>query len=132
PIAVTTYVMTMTAVVLVLLATMVGRFGPGWTFLYPLPSTPGGPPDATWDPVWAYPYYIAIALVALAFALWGFDIIRAGIRAFGNPGRLYGVDIVAGRTEPTNPRATNPSIVAAGIMAIEAILTAIPGAVIIV
>ncbi len=131
-IAVTTYVMTMTAIVLVLLSTLVGKFGPGWTFLYPLPSHPGVPAADSWNPNWAYPYYIAIALVAVAFALWGFDVIRSGIKTFGNPGRMYGVDIVAGRTEPTDPRATNPSIVAAGIMAIEAILTAIPGAIIII
>lgn len=125
-----TYVMTMTAIVLVLITTLVGRFGPGWTFLYPLPTTPG--PGGAWDPVWAYPYYIAIALVCLAFALWGFDVIRAGIEAFGNPGRMFGVDIVFGDTEPTDPKATTPSVVAAGIMAFEAILTAIPGAIIIV
>lgn len=131
-IAVTNYVLTMTAVVLVLLSTLVGHFGPGWTFLYPLPSHPGVPPADSWSPSWAYPYYVAIALVAIAFALWGFDVIRAGIKRWGNPGRLYGFDIVGGKTEPTDPNATNPSIVAAAIMSIEAILTAIPGAIIII
>lgn len=131
-IAVATYVMTMTAIVLVLIATMIGHFGPGWTFLYPLPSHPSVPPAQSWSPTWAYPYYVAIGLVAVSFALWGFDILRAGVKAFGNPGRMFGFDIVGGKTDPTAPEATNPSIVAAGIMAIEAILTAIPGAIIIV
>lgn len=124
-----TYVMTMTAVVLILIATMIGKFGPGWTFLYPLPSKPGAP---SWDPNWAYAYYLGIALVAISFALWGFDVLRAGIKAFGNPGRMFGVDIVTGRTDHNSPEATNPSIVAAGVMALEAILISVPGSIIIV
>ncbi|MBS1849239.1 MAG: cbb3-type cytochrome c oxidase subunit I [Actinobacteria bacterium] len=131
-ISVATYVMTMSAIVLVLISTMIGRFGPGWTFLYPLPTNPGPAGTGGWSPGWAYPYYIAVALVCLSFALWGFDVLRAGIRAFGNPGRMFGFDIVSGRTKPTDAGATNPSIVAAGIMALEAILTAIPGTIIIV
>ncbi len=124
-----TYVMTMTAVVLVLAATLIGKFGPGWTFLYPLPTKPGSP---SWDPIWAYPYYAAIGLVAIAFALWGFDVLRAGTKAFGNPGRMFGIDIVKGHTDHNSPEATNPSIVAAGVMALEAILVSIPGSIILV
>lgn len=131
-VAVANYVMTLTAVVLVLIATMIGHFGPGWTFLYPLPSHPGAPAADSWSPSWAYLYYIGIALVAVAFAMWGIDVLRAGVKKFGNPGRLFGFDIVGGKTDPSSPEATNPSIIAAGIMAIEAVLTAIPGAIIIV
>lgn len=124
------YGMTAIAVVLVFVSTVFGRFGPGWTFLYPLPSHPG--PFPGWDPGWAYPYYVAIALVALAFALWGADILRAGIVRFGNPGRMFGIDILTGQTKPEDPNATTPTILAAGVMAIEGVLTAIPGTVIIV
>lgn len=124
------YLLTAIAVVLVFVATIGGRFGPGWTFLYPLPSHPGTIPG--WNPNWAYPYYVAIALIAVAFALWGADIVRAGIARFGNPGRLFGLDIVSGRTQPEDPEATTPTILAASVMAIEGILTAIPGGVLIV
>lgn len=125
-----TYFMTSVAVVLVLIATLVGKFGPGWTFLYPLPAQPGLVPG--WDPNWAYLYYIAMALVTLAFALWGADILRAGIKRFGDPGRMFGVDILTNRIKPEDPNATTPTIIAAGVMAIEGVLTAIPGTVIIV
>jgi cytochrome c oxidase subunit 1 len=129
-VSVVMYVLTLLSGVLVIVATLVGKFGTGWTFLYPLPEHPG--PIAGWNTNWTYLYLIAVALLALAFALWGFEILYAGIKRFGNPGRMFGLDIVTGRTRPGDPNTTNPTIIAAGVMAMEGIATVIPGALVII
>ncbi|HET7173322.1 MAG TPA: cbb3-type cytochrome c oxidase subunit I [Nocardioidaceae bacterium] len=130
---VTIYCLAVTAAVLVVIATLAGHFGTGWTFLYPLPSHPG--PSAAmggWNPAWSYLYEVAVALVALAFALWGAEILRAGVVRFGNPGRMFGLDLVSGHSKPGDPNTTTPSIIAAGVMAVNGVFTVIPGAVIVI
>ncbi|MGH3231753.1 MAG: cbb3-type cytochrome c oxidase subunit I [Streptosporangiaceae bacterium] len=129
-VSITIYVLTVLAGLLVIIATLVGKFGTGWTFLYPLPQHPG--PIPGWSINWAYLYLIAVALVALSFALWGFEILRAGVERFGNPGRLFGLDIVTGRSKPGDPNTSNPTIIAAAVMAVEGIGTLIPGALVII
>ncbi|MGH3415916.1 MAG: cbb3-type cytochrome c oxidase subunit I, partial [Actinocrinis sp.] len=129
-VSMTIYALTVLAGLLVIIATIAGKFGTGWTFLYPLPSHPG--PIPGWSTDWTYLYLIAVALVAVSFALWGFEILRAGIKRFGNPGRMFGLDIVTGRSKPGDPNTTNPTIVAAGVMAVEGIATVIPGALVII
>lgn len=130
PVNVINYVLTVLAAVLVLAATLIGHFGTGWTFLYPLPSHPGPVPG--WSPSWAYPFLVAVALLAVAFTLWGLEILRAGVARFGNPGRMFGLDILTGRAQPGDPGTTNPSIIAAGVMAVGGVMTVIPGAIVIV
>ncbi|MGH3847485.1 MAG: cbb3-type cytochrome c oxidase subunit I, partial [Pseudonocardiaceae bacterium] len=129
-VSMTIYALTVLAGLLVIIATIAGKFGTGWTFLYPLPSHPG--PIPGWSTDWTYLYLIAVALVAVSFALWGFEILRAGIKRFGNPGRMFGLDIVTGRSKPGDPNTTNPTIVAAGVMAVEGVGTVIPGAVVVI
>jgi cytochrome c oxidase subunit 1 len=124
------YVLTVVAAALVLIATLIGHFGTGWTFLYPLPDHPGPVPG--WSANWAYLFLVAVALVAVAFALWSLEILYAGVRRFGNPGRMFGADILTGRSKPGDPNTTSPSIIAAGVMAIGGIMTVIPGAIVIV
>ena len=129
-VSMTIYSLTLLAGVLVIVATIGGKFGTGWTFLYPLPEHPG--PIPGWSTNWTYLYLIAVALVALSFAIWGVEILRAGIQRFGNPGRMFGLDIVTGRSKPGDPNTTSPTIVAAGVMAVEGIFTVIPGAIVVI
>lgn len=128
-VSITMYALTVLAGLLVIVATVLGKFGTGWTFLYPLPEHPG--PIPGWNTNWTYLYLIAVALVAVSFALWGFEILHAGIKRFGNPGRMFGLDIVTGHSKPGDPDTTNPTIIAAGVMAVEGIATIIPGALVI-
>src|ERR1051326_2451893 len=62
------YALTMIGVVLVLVATLVGAFGVGWYFLYPLPTHPG--PIPGWSAHWTVPFLLGLALVVIAFAIW--------------------------------------------------------------
>src|SRR6266508_1977308 len=77
-----TYLLTLVGAVLIVVATVVGRFGTGWTFLYPLPSTPGPVPG--WSGWAASVFLVGLALVVVAFALWSLDFLRAGIVRFGS------------------------------------------------
>src|SRR5262245_36527177 len=62
---------TMIGVVLLLAATLVGRLGVGWYFLYPLPFHSGG----TW-PGWATAFlFVALAIMGVGWTLWAGDLL---------------------------------------------------------
>ncbi|MGH3798253.1 MAG: cbb3-type cytochrome c oxidase subunit I [Pseudonocardiaceae bacterium] len=123
------YVLAVVGSVLVVITTVIGHFGTGWTFLYPLPTHPGPLPG--WNPGWTWPFLIGLALVVVAYAIWCIDFLRAGIARFGNPGKLLGFDILTGKAQPGDPGTTNSTIIAGAVMAITGIFTALPGAIIV-
>jgi cytochrome c oxidase subunit 1 len=72
------YGATLAGVVLLLAATLVGRLGVGWYFLYPLPFFSGG----TW-PVWATAaLFAALAIMGLGWTLWTGDLLWAIARRY--------------------------------------------------
>ena len=72
------YVATLTGVVLLLAATLVGRLGVGWYFLYPLPFHSGG----TW-PGWATAsLFAALAIMGVGWTLWSGDLLLAIARKY--------------------------------------------------
>jgi cytochrome c oxidase subunit 1 len=122
------YVLSLVGVLLITVSCVVG-FGTGWTFLYPLPSTPGPLPG--W-PTWAAGLFlIGLALVVVAYLLWCLDFLRAGISRFGGVGRLLGVDILLGKVEP-GPETTDPAIIAGTVVAVGGVAAALPGALVVV
>jgi cytochrome c oxidase subunit I len=123
------FVLYLVGVVLVIVSTLAGHFGTGWTFLYPLPDHPGPVPG--WNPGWIWPFLIGLALVVVAFLLWAMDFLRAGLARFGNPAKLLGLDILIGRSKPGDPGTSNNTIITGTVIAIMAIVTAIPGAIIV-
>jgi cytochrome c oxidase subunit 1 len=85
-------------VVLLVAATLVGRFGVGWYFLYPLPFHAGG----TW-PGWATDaFFVALAVLGVGWTLWAGDVLRAIAARYSLPQAL-GWHVLAGRTEPSVP-----------------------------
>lgn len=122
------YGLTLVGVVLIVLACL-GGFGTGWTFLYPLPSTPG--PTAGWQPWAAVLFLVGLALVVVAYALFCLDYLRAGISRFGGLGRLLGVDILTGQSQP-GPDTTDPGLIAGTVVAISGASAALPGALIVI
>jgi cytochrome c oxidase subunit 1 len=122
------YGLTLLGVVLIVVSVLAG-FGTGWTFLYPLPSTPGPTPGwPTWSGVF---FLVGLALVVIAYTIWCLDFLRAGIARFGSLGRVLGVDIVLGRTK-VGPTTTDPSIVAGTVVAIGGVAAALPGALVVI
>jgi cytochrome c oxidase subunit 1 len=69
---------TLIGVVLLLAATLVGRLGVGWYFLYPLPFHSGG----TW-PAWATAsLFAALAIMGVGWTLWAGDLLWAIARKY--------------------------------------------------
>lgn len=70
---------TVIGVVLLLAATLIGRLGVGWYFLYPLPFHSGG----TW-PAWATAaLFAALAVMGVGWTLWAGDLLWAIARRYG-------------------------------------------------
>ncbi|HVH29341.1 MAG TPA: cbb3-type cytochrome c oxidase subunit I [Vicinamibacterales bacterium] len=69
---------TLAGVVLLVGATLVGRLGVGWYFLYPLPFFSGG----TW-PGWATAaLFVALAIMGVGWTLWTGDLLWAIARRY--------------------------------------------------
>jgi len=69
---------TLAGVLLLVAATLVGRLGVGWYFLYPLPFHSGG----TW-PGWATAFlFAALAIMGVGWTLWAGDLLWAIARRY--------------------------------------------------
>jgi cytochrome c oxidase subunit 1 len=89
---------TLTGVVLLLAATLVGRLGVGWYFLYPLPFHSGG----TW-PAWATAaLFVALAIMGVGWTLWAGDLLFAIARRYSLSHAL-GWHYWSGATSPDVP-----------------------------
>jgi len=86
------YLVTLGAVSLFVIATLVGRFSPGWYFLYPLPFYSQG----VWKPWATAAFFTFVALLGVAWVLWEVDILRAIARRWSLPQAL-GWDVLFGR-----------------------------------
>ena len=72
------YGLILVGVVLVLLATLVGKFATAWTFLYPLPFL-----NTTW-PYWSTgAFLIGLMLITLGWTVWSLQILEAVLRRYG-------------------------------------------------
>lgn len=84
------YGATLVAVVLVVLATLVGRLGTGWTFLYPLPYMSAG----AWEP-WAFVLFLlAVTIVVLVVLVIDLEFLWRGWRHYGSLARMYGLEFL--------------------------------------
>jgi cytochrome c oxidase subunit 1 len=89
---------TLTGVVLLLAATLVGRLGVGWYFLYPLPFYSGG----TW-PAWATAaLFAALAIMGVGWTLWAGDLLFAIARKY-RLSQALGWHYLSGGTAPDVP-----------------------------
>jgi len=92
------YVATLAGVALLVAATLVGRLGVGWYFLYPLPFFSGG----TW-PGWATAaLFVALGVLGVGWTVWAADLLWAIARRYSLSAAL-GWPYLAGRTEPAVP-----------------------------
>jgi cytochrome c oxidase subunit 1 len=89
---------TLAGVVLLLLATLAGRFGTGWYFLHPLPFLSGG----IW-PGWATAaFFSSLAVLGVSWTVWTVDLLRAIARRYTLSGALAW-PILAGRSGHETP-----------------------------
>lgn len=73
----------------VALATMIGRFGTGWTFLYPLPFV-----NPSW-PSWSIgTFLIGMTFITVGWTVWCVQILEAVLRGFGGFRGALGWDMI--------------------------------------
>jgi cytochrome c oxidase subunit 1 len=114
---------TLLGVVLLLVCTLVGRFGVGWYFLYPLPFFPGG----TW-PNWTIgTFFVALGILGVGWTLWAADVLWAIARRYSLPTAL-GWPYLRGRSDPEVP----PIIVIATVSLISVLAGLVAAVVILV
>lgn len=89
---------TVAGVLLLLASVLLGRFGAGWYFLYPLPM------KGEW-PAWsALTFLASLTVLGAAWLVWTLDLLRAIARRWSLPQAL-GWHYIAGRSEPAVPPA---------------------------
>jgi cytochrome c oxidase subunit 1 len=128
------YLLTVTGLVLIVIAVFGLGYSSAWTFLYPLPEHPGsGTPTAV---VGAAGYLIGLALTVVGFLLWCADFLRAGLKRCGSLPRLLGFDVFSapahGHAGEPDATATQPSLIAGSVVAILGLSACVIGALIVV
>ena len=109
---------TVIGVVLLLVATFIGRFAAGWYFLYPLPMM------GEW-PLWsAVTFLAALGVLGAAWLVWTLDLLRA-IAARYTLRHALGWHYLRGRTDPVLPPAVlivTVSLIAAVAALVSAVI----------
>ena len=118
------YGLVVTGAVGVLVATLIGGFGAGWTFLPPLPFYPVG----QW-PVWSESlFFVGLLLVGTGFFVYCLDVLEQTTSTYGGLVRTLGWQYLRGR----EPEAPPPQAIAATVVAIEGLLSMATGMAIVV
>jgi cytochrome c oxidase subunit 1 len=119
----TSYALIVAGVPLVLVATLVGGFAAGWTFLPPLPFYPAG----QWQ-MWATQLWlIGILLVGTGFFVFCADMLVATTTTYGGLAGALGVRFLRGRDDNPPP----PQVIAATVVAIDGLLAGAVGSAIV-
>ncbi len=109
----------------VVLTTLLGDFGAGWTVLYPLPSHSQG----AWG-LWAeLAAYLGILLVAVAFLLYCLELLRATAANAGGLGKALALDYLFSFGRRGAAAVPPPAHLAATVVAIDGVVTVLAGAV---
>ncbi|QBQ54167.1 cbb3-type cytochrome c oxidase subunit I [Nitrosococcus wardiae] len=96
-------------VVIILGSIFIGKYGGGWTFLYPLPGISLG----AWSTGAAAAFLLGLLIIGTGFLILYLDMGRAILSQYGNFGRALGLTQLFGK-EPVNPY--HPATVVAGTM----------------
>jgi len=112
----------------VLLATLLGRFGAGWTVLHPLPYTSQG----EWSLWAALAVYFGYFLVAFAFLLYCLNLLYAAVRAYGGLGDALAWRYLFSGGRTGQEDLPPPPHIAATVVAIDGVITVGAGVILLV
>lgn len=112
----------------VVLATLVGGFGAGWTVLHPLPYVSQG----EWSLWAALAMYAGYFLIAFAFLLFCLNVLYASARAYGGLGKALAWRYLFSGGRSGADDLPPPSHVAATVVAIDGVITVGAGVVLLV
>lgn len=129
------YLLTLTGLLIIVVAVMVFGYSSAWTFLYPLPEHPGS--GVATASIGAAGYMIGLALVVVGFLLWCADFLRAGLKRCHSLPRLLGLYVFGvagghGYGDEHDPTATNASLIAGTVVSILGLSACVIGALIVV
>ncbi|VAV89449.1 Cytochrome c oxidase (B(O/a)3-type) chain I [hydrothermal vent metagenome] len=102
----------LTGVVLVLVAVLVGGFGAGWTFLYPLPAQSGG----AWETWAAVSFILGYISIGVGFLIFHLEAGRAMIKQYGGLSHALGWPLAFGKADPES--APPPTVIAAATITV--------------
>lgn len=116
------YVAILLGALAVVVATLIGGFAAGWTFLSPLPFDAVGQ-WSTWATV---VFLVGILLVGVGFSIFCIDVLERTTQAFGGLARTLGIRFLRGRDpDPPPPQAIGATVVALVGLAASAVGTTI-------
>jgi cytochrome c oxidase subunit 1 len=129
------YLLTLTGLLIIVVAVVVFGYSSAWTFLYPLPEHPGS--GVATASIGAAGYMIGLALVVVGFLLWCADFLRAALKRCRSLPRLLGFYVFSGAgghgpAEEHDPTTTNPSLIAGTVVSILGLSACVIGALIVV
>src|SRR6202162_3698793 len=128
------FLLTLSGLVMIVLAVTVFGYSSAWTFLYPLPEHPGS--GIATAAIGAAAYLIGLALAVVGFLLWCLDFLRAGLKRCGSLQRLLGFYVFGsaghGHSAENDPTTTNPSLIAGTVCAILGLSACVIGALMVV
>jgi cytochrome c oxidase subunit 1 len=108
------YALTVVGAVAVLVATLIGGFGAGWTFLPPLSFYPAG----QW-PVWSESvFFVGMLLVGGGFFVYCIDVLRQTSNTYGGLTGALGWRFLAGHESESPPAP----VIAATVIAFDGLL----------
>jgi cytochrome c oxidase subunit 1 len=120
----TSYGLILAGAIAVVVATLVGGFGAGWTFLPPLPFYPAG----QWS-VWSESVFLSgQLLVGAGFCVFCIDVLQQTTTTYGGLGRTLGLPFLRGR----EPQAPPPQAIAATVIAIDGLISCAVGSTIVI
>ncbi|MFT7571956.1 MAG: cytochrome c oxidase subunit 1 [Paracoccaceae bacterium] len=112
-------------VVLILGAIFLGKFGAGWTFLYPLPANSGG----AWETNSAAAFLLGLISIGVGFLLFYLEAGRAMISTYGGLARALAWPLAfAGKTDGAPP----PTVIASAAVVVFNTLGIVVGAAVLV
>ena len=118
------YLLILVGAVGVIVATLVGGFGTGWTFLSPLPFYPAG----QWE-TWATDaYLVGVLLVGAGFFVFCLDVLIKVTATYRGIQRPLGVLFLRGREDTAPP----PQVIAATVVSLEGLLASAAGTTVVV
>lgn len=119
----TAYVIGSLAFAIVILATIVGGVGAGWTMLYPLPYRSEG----EWTVTAAVAVYVGYFLTTVAFLLYCVVLLRGTVRAAGGLGKALALKYLFSAGRSGTDQLPAPAQLAATVVSLDGIGTVIIG-----
>lgn len=122
------FILNMLGMGFVILSTLVGGFGAGWTVMHPLPYRSLG----TWS-IWAaLATYLGYFVIAFAFLLFCVGILVAGARAYGSVSKALGWPYLFSRGRSGKDDLPPPAHIAAGVVSVAGIVAVVAGVLLLV